>query len=62
MPKEFWPDELVVTGRYRGAELAFALTAHDFQTTFDNFGRQMEFLRAALWEAGSTVEVGKGVE
>lgn len=48
MPPDFWPDELTVVGKYKGAELGFALTARG---QLEGIESTVDTLRMALWQA-----------
>jgi hypothetical protein len=53
MPDDFYPDEIIVVAKYKGAELAFAITKDRLfdGTTERFFMRDLKALRIAIWQA-----------
>lgn len=48
MPADFWPDEVMVVGKYKGVELAFVLTNQDH---LDGVAYNINAMRYSLWQA-----------
>jgi hypothetical protein len=51
MPDDFWPEEIIVVGKYKNHELAFAITLNGFHAGTDlaGFETSINALRRCLW-------------
>lgn len=51
MPEDFWPDEVLVIGKYKDHELGFAITVRSFLEGYqkDAILPSLEGLRRFLW-------------
>jgi hypothetical protein len=48
MPDDFWPDEVLVIGKYKGHELAFAMLSGP-EAAKSDFPFDIDGLRRCLW-------------
>ena len=51
MPRDFWPDEVIVIGKYDGLELAFAVLREEAVAYMPD---SMHALKLALWHAANS--------
>jgi hypothetical protein len=50
MPKDWWPDEVIVTGKNDDIQLSFAITASGFSCVEDDEIKvNLEALREEIW-------------
>lgn len=51
MPKDWWPDHIVVTGKSSDVELHFAITRDGFQYVEHEITPNVNGLREAIWQS-----------